>query len=192
MSENKTYTSPISKTALVTALGFGLAALIVRAASLRIPVVGTHLVSDPRELFVTLGAALSGPVGGMLCGFMANNWFGEDSIALISDCSAHILGGLWMGLTYKNLMYARLKMPSLLLGWGGLVFIYYYLVVIPVFVGVTYTFFPALVEQLFGALSFGQAYTTFAQAATPEFVITLLITGIILAILPPKYRRPLW
>ncbi|MFN2109244.1 MAG: hypothetical protein ACK2UI_06240, partial [Anaerolineae bacterium] len=94
MSENKTYTSPISKTALVTALGFGLAALIVRAASLRIPVVGTHLVSDPRELFVTLGAALSGPVGGMLCGFMANNWFGKDSIALISDCSAHILGGL--------------------------------------------------------------------------------------------------
>lgn len=192
MNENKTCTSPISKAALLTALGFGMAALIVRAAGLRIPVVGTHVVSDPRELFVSLGAALTGPVGGMLCGLMANNWFSEDSIAIISDCSAHILGGLWMGLAYKNLVYARLKMPSLLLGWGGLVFVYYYLVIIPVFIGVTYTFFPALGEQLFGALSFGQAYTIFAQAATPEFIITVLITAIILAILPPKYRRPLW
>jgi hypothetical protein len=192
MNENKTYTSPISKTALLTALGFGLAALLVRAANLRIPVVGTHVVSDPRELFVILGAALSGPIGGVLCGLMANNWFNEDSIALISDCSAHILGGLWMGLAYKNLVYARLKMPSLLLGWVGLVFVYYYLVVIPIFIGVTYTFLPALVKPLFGALSFGQAYTAFAQAATPEFAITVIITAIILAILPPKYRRPLW
>ena len=192
MNERQTDNVLVSKTIILTALGFGLAALIVRAAGLRIPVFGTHIVSDPREFFVTLGGALTGPAGGVLCGLMANNWFNEDSIALISDSSAHILGGLWMGLAYKNLVYARLKMPSLLLGWGGLVFVYYYLVVIPVFIVVTYAFFPALVEQLFGALSFGQVYTAFAQAATPEFIITVVITAIILAILPPKYRRPLW
>jgi hypothetical protein len=40
---------------------FGLAALAIVAADFHLPIPGSEVVTDPREIFTTLGAALTGP-----------------------------------------------------------------------------------------------------------------------------------
>jgi len=54
-----------SKTWLFVVFVFGAAAFLVRWAGLAIPVIGPAAI-DPREVFVTLGAASTGPVGGLV------------------------------------------------------------------------------------------------------------------------------
>ena len=193
MNQNKKNSLPLSRRGIITALGFGAAALMVMAAGLLIPVYGEAIRIDPRELFVTLGSALTGPIGGIIIGFMAHSWFaGEDWYFRIVSITIHVLGGLWMGISYKKLVHEKLKMPWLLLGWIGLVFVYYFVTLFFFFVAVSHTFFPLLFEQLFGELSLGQAYIGLTTAAAPEFIATAIITTLIIIVLPPKYRRPLW
>ena len=60
----------LSRTYLFVVFGFGAAAFLVRWAGLTIPIIGEVNI-DPREMFVTLGAALTGPVGGLVIGFLA-------------------------------------------------------------------------------------------------------------------------
>jgi hypothetical protein len=192
MNDRQNDNALVSQKIILMALGFGSAALLVKTIGLSIPVFGT-VGLDPRELFVTLGAALTGPVGGILIGFMARDWSTPilhiDS--LISQ-AIHMAGGLWIGYTYKKLAYRRTKFAQLLLRWSILVAIYYYLILVLGYVLIAYALARAYFEATFGGLSFGQAYVALAQAATAEFIITLVITAIILAILPPKSRRPLW
>jgi LytS/YehU family sensor histidine kinase len=64
-------TSLISRTALIVAAVFGVAALLVVIAGLHVPIPGTEVVTDPRELFTTLGSGLTGPVGALLIGILA-------------------------------------------------------------------------------------------------------------------------
>ena len=97
-----------------------------------------------------------------------------------------------MGISYKKLVHDKLKMPWLLLGWIGLVIVYYYIMLFFFFVTGSYTLFPSLFKELFGNLSLGQAYIALLTAATPEFIATAIITTLIIIVLPPKYRRPLW
>jgi len=54
----------LSKTWLFVTLGFSVAAFLVRWADLTIPIIGTLAKIDPREIFVILGAALTGPAEG--------------------------------------------------------------------------------------------------------------------------------
>ena len=183
----------ISKKGFITALAFGTAAWLVMAAGLLIPVYGETIKIDPRELFVTIGSALTGPIGGILIGFMAHSWFGNNdwSFRAISMI-VHVVGGLWMGSVYKKLIYEKFKMPWLLIGWVGSVVVYYYLILFFVFVAGSRILFPPFYNDLFGELSIGQAYMGLMTAATPEFIATTIITTLIIIILPPKYRRPLW
>ena len=55
----------------VTAAAFGSAALLVILFGFHIQVPGLNSVSDPRELFVLIGAALTGPVGGVVIGILS-------------------------------------------------------------------------------------------------------------------------
>lgn len=184
---------PISKRGFITALAFGTAALLVMVSDLLIPVYGEAIRIDPRELFVTLGSALTGPIGGMVIGFMAQSWFaGADWSFRTVSMIVHILGGVWMGISYKKLVHHKLKMPWLLLGWIGLVIVYYYVMLFFFFVTGFLVLFPSLFDELFGGLSLGQAYIALLTAATPEFIATTIITTLIIIVLPPKYRRPLW
>ena len=191
MDNNNKFSWPISKKGFITALAFGTAALLVMISGLLIPVYGEAIRLDPRELFVTLGSALSGPIGGIIIGFMAQSWFAGEDFRIVSMI-IHMLGGGWMGISYKKLVHERLKMPWLLLGWIGLIAVYYYIMLFFFFVASSYTLFPSLFEELFDGLSLGQAYVGLMKAATPEFIATTIITTIIIAILPPKSRRPLW
>ena len=117
MDKNSKISWPISKNGFLTALAFGVAALLVMVSDLLIPVYGEAIRIDPRELFVTLGSALTGPIGGMGIGFMAQSWFaGADWSFRTVSMIVHILGGVWMGISYKVLVHNKLKMPWLLLG----------------------------------------------------------------------------
>ena len=193
MDSKKRNSRPITKSGFIVALVFGGAAFSVMAADLMIPVYGETIRIDPRELFVTLGSALTGPIGGLMIGFMAQTWFTSGGLSFrIMSIIIHIAGGLWMGISYKKLVYKKLKMPWLLLGWGGLITIYYFVMLFFIFTAGSRLLFPAFYSQIFAKLSLIQAYWGLMTSALPEFILTLVITTTIIIILPPKYRRPLW
>jgi hypothetical protein len=161
----------------------------VVAASLTLPIPGTGVVTDPREVFTTIGAALSGPVGGLVIGILAGLL--EPGGLIWASLLAHILGGLWMGFSYKLLVHNRLDMPALLGGWAALVLGYYYLFVIPGFVIGQAFFYPGR-ESVSDAPALVPAYTALAKGVVPEAVLTILVTTLVFYALPRRYRRPLW
>jgi len=169
---------------------FGAAAFLVRWAGLAIPVIGPAAI-DPREVFVTLGAASTGPVGGLVIGLLA----GLATIPVEVDPSslvAHSVSGLLIGLLYK-LVYQRWRMPALLLGWAVLIAAYYYIFFTPTAMAVIMLVAPGALSDLFGVeLSFSQAYILLARGVFPEVVATMIVTAIILIAMPERYRRPLW
>jgi len=179
-----------SKTWLFVVFVFGAAAFLVRWAGLAIPVIGPAAI-DPREVFVTLGAASTGPVGGLVIGLLA----GLATIPVEVDPSslvAHSVSGLLIGLLYK-LVYQRWRMPALLLGWAVLIAAYYYIFFTPTAMAVIMLVAPGALSDLFGVeLSFSQAYILLARGVFPEVVATMIVTAIILIAMPERYRRPLW
>jgi len=181
----------LSRTWLFVVVGFSAAAFLVRWAGLTIPVIGTDINIDPREIFVTLGAAVTGPVGGLVIGFCSGLPAVTVSLGS-SSLIAHSVSGLLFGFLYKP-VHQRWHMPLLLLGWVGLVAAYYYIFLIPTFLATISLADPGGIANLFGLdLSFSQAYRTLGQVAFPEAVVTFIITSIILIALPEKYRRPRW
>ena len=85
---------------LLVAAAFGLAALAIVEAGLTIPIPGSGVVTDPREIFTTIGAGFTGPLGGIVIGLLAG--FREPGGIVIASLLAHVAGGLWMGLAYHN------------------------------------------------------------------------------------------
>ena len=177
---------------LLAVLGFSAAAFLVRWAGLTIPVAGSQLRVDPREIFVILGAAHTGPIGGAVIGFCADLpaasfVMGQGSYIVFT----HIVSGFFLGWLYRQ-VYARWQMPALLAGWVVLVIVYYYALLVPVFITLVWLTGPESETAIFGAnLSFLQMYSVLGQAAIPELVGTLTLTTIIFMALPHKYRRPL-
>jgi len=184
MSEEKVVerTSPVSARVIVTALAYGGAALVIVLADLTVPIPGTDVVTDPRELFTTLGAALSGPFGGVLIGVLAG--VATPGFPL-SSILAHVTGGVWMGIAYKKLVYDRLRTLVGLLAWAGIVLVYYYIFVIPGFIVGLALFYGK------GA-PFLPTYINVAKGVLPEALLTTGITAVAILALPGKHQRPLW
>lgn len=187
----------ISLRVIAVSIAFGGVALIIVIAELFVPIPGTGVVTDPREIFTTLGAALTGPVGGLIVGILAG--VGEAFIGVpagripLASLIAHIGGGLWMGWAYKKLVFNRLRMPSLVLGWAGLVLVFYFVFAVPGFVIGQSLFYPEQYTAFYGeGASLVEAYMTLAQGAVPEALLTVLITSLVLVALPKGYRRPRW
>ena len=167
------------------AAAFGGAALAVVLAGITIPIPGTPVVTDPRELFTTTGASLTGPVGGIVIGILAG--IAEPGIPLAS-LLAHIIGGIYSGLVYKNLSYRfHENNVTRLVLWAVQVLVYYFVIVVPLFVVGLVLFYPdpeyGGFVALLGALEAG---------VIPEAIFTTVVTTIIMAALPERYRRPLW
>jgi len=164
--------------------------ILLSGFSIRLP--GTEVVTDPREMFVTMGAALTGPLGGALIGFMCGVFDPTPGWTVIVMIY-HAAGGLWIGFAYKKLIYRHLKMPLLLAGWLGSVAVYYYGFLVPISIYLTYAVQPALFEKIFGETSpsLGLLVTLY-KFLVPEAVLTSLVTLLVLLALPAKYRRPLW
>lgn len=167
------------------AAAFGGAALALVLAGVTIPIPGTPVVTDPREIFTTIGASLTGPVGGVVVGLLAG--IAEPGIPLAS-LLAHVVGGVFNGLVYKNFSWRFKEKKALsLAAWALQVFAYYALVVIPLFVVGLMVFYPdPEYGGFFGFLGALEA------GAMPEALFTTVVTTIIMAALPEKYRRPLW
>ena len=188
---------PFSTRVIAVSLAFGGVALVIVLAELFVPIPGTGVVTDPREIFTTLGAGLTGPIGGLIVGILS--WIGEAVIGIpaaripLASLIAHIAGGLWMGWAYKKLVFNRLQMPMLVPGWAALVLVYYFVIAIPGFVIGQWLFYPEPFFAFYGeGASVLDAYLTLSQGVVPEALITTLITSLVIIALPRRYRRPLW
>lgn len=167
------------------AAAFGGAALALVLAGVTIPIPGTPVVTDPREIFTTTGASLTGPMGGIVIGLLAG--IAEPGIPLAS-LLAHVVGGVYNGLVYKNFSWRlREKKALSLVAWAVQVFLYYVGVVIPLFAVGLSVFYPD--PEYGGFLAFLGALEV---GALPEAVLTTVVTTIIMAALPERFRRPLW
>ena len=168
-----------------TAAAFGGAALALVLAGVTIPIPGTPVVTDPREIFTTIGASLTGPVGGVVVGLLAG--IAEPGIPFAS-LLAHVVGGVFNGLVYKNFSWRFKEKKALsLAAWALQVVVYYTCVVVPLFVVGLMVFYPdPEYGGFFGFLGALEA------GAIPEVLISTVVTTIIMAALPEKYRRPLW
>ena len=167
------------------AAAFGGAALAIVLAGITIPIPGTVVVTDPREPFTTIGSGLTGPIGGLVIGFLAG--IAEPGIPWAS-LLAHMIGCLYMGFAYKFVYNRFEELWMKLVGWAILVLVYYCVVVVPRFVVGIWIFYPAETGgeafiPLLGALEVG---------AAPEAVLTTIFTTIIMRILPERFRRPVW
>ena len=188
---------PFSAKVIAVSLVFGGVALVIVLAELFVPIPGTGVVTDPREIFTTLGAALTGPIGGLIVGVLAG--IGEASIGIpearipLASLIAHVAGGLWMAWAYKKLVFNRLQMPMLVLGWAALVLVFYFVFAAPGFVIGQLLLYPEQYAAFYGeGASLIEAYLTLSQGVVPEALITALITSLVIVALPRRYRRPLW
>ncbi len=171
-----------SWTPLIVALIFGLVALAIVLAGFTVPIPGTGVVTDPREIFVTLGSALTGPFGALIIGFLAG--IAEPGGIPLASLLGHIAGALGIALTYKKFVYERMKMPARLLGWVLLIIMYYFVLVIPGFViGLTAFYGEADPLGLYAAL---------AKGVVVEVLVTATVTTLAMLALPQKYHKPLW
>lgn len=166
---------------VVVALVFGLIALGIVLAGFTVP-LGIGVVTDPREIFVTVGAALTGPIGAIIIGILAG--IAEPGGIPLASLLGHIAGALWMGFAYKKLVYEQLKMPVRLLGWAVLVVVYYLVFVL--------TGFAIGLDVFYGGESFITFYPQMLPGVVPEMVITTIVTTLIMLAIPKQYQKPLW
>lgn len=175
---------------LVIALPFGLAAFLCIYGGLTITIPGTQMITDPREIFVTLGSAITGPVGAVLIGLLAGIY---DPVPGLypATIAMHMVGALWMAFSYKKLVFEKLSSWVFFPAWIGLIAVYYLGAILPVFVFGT-SLFPDLFAHVFPDSSPGQALLGAYAPLVPEMILTSLVTAVFLALLPKKLRNPLW
>jgi LytS/YehU family sensor histidine kinase len=167
------------------AAAFGGAALALVLAGVTIPIPGTPIVTDPREIFTTIGASLTGPMGGIVIGLLAG--IAEPGIP-IASLLAHVVGGVFSGVVYKNFSWRlRNNKVASLVAWAVQVVLYYVLIVVPLFAVGLVLFYP---DPEYG--SFFAFLGAIELGALPEIALTTVVTTIIMAALPERFRRPLW
>lgn len=176
----------ISARAIGYAAAFGAGALLVVALGLTFPIPGLNVVTDPRESFVTLGGAFSGPIGAIIVGVLAGIL--EPGTPPIVSIIAHFGGALFMAVYYKYLVWRmRDNRPAFLGLWIVGVLLYYELIVVPLFTIGLVVFFPdPEYGGFFGLLVF------LWGAVIVEMVLTMVITTIVHAAVPARFRRPNW
>ena len=184
-----TASSLLDRRAFAVALGFGLAAFLTVSAGLSVPVPGTGIMIDLREVFVALGGALAGPFWGALVGLLAGL---SNPVPQVFGYAVvqHVINGVFMGAAYWYVV-RRFRMPALLLAWMFLI-VAYYLTSLPGMYVLASTN-PSLVAEIIGRQSTPWDFIVLSfRSVVPEFLFTLITTTGVLAVLPRQYRRPLW
>ena len=175
-------------------IGTTSAALIIAAAEANffIP-LGNGSSIGIGELFTTLSASLGGPIASFVTIFVVYGVVGmlhpeyyPDTISiyiLIADATAHLCAMLMVAIGYYKWLYpwAR-KTGFFLAGWFLLVCAYYYLALLPL----------SVVLLNLADPGFGATYPFFARNFIPEALGTAVITTLVWAASPVRYRRPQW
>lgn len=143
--------------------------------------VGGGLLLDPGEIPVTLAGAIGGPVAGIIAGICQGGVYSP-----ARNLPSHILGGIFVGAWYYLAWIVSTGRPwprfTRIAIWILGIPLYYLLIVAPV-----YTFiYSASIH-----MSFLPTYISFAQKIFPEIGLTLAASGVILALLPERFARPL-
>jgi hypothetical protein len=128
---------------LINALFFGAGTLLITALEIHLPISGTKAVTDPREILVALGAAFTGPIGGIIPGLI-------QPVPAFSSISMFCpaIGGFFVGICYRH-VYSLTALPRLIGWWVFFIAIYYFAIKIPfAFVGVLFNRKPLSSEEL--------------------------------------------
>lgn len=173
---------PLLKSLLVS-MGFGVAALLIVVTNLSVPIPGTGYLTDPREIFTVVGSALGGPLGAIIIGILAGIAV-PGGVALASMLS-HIASGLMVAWAYRFIVYRRQHPLAFSIIWMATVFIYYYLLLIPIFI---------FLLKLFNhdPSAYTIIYARLAQGVIPEVILTAIVTLLVVVALPHKTRKPSW
>ena len=170
---------------------FGCMALLVILASFHLQIPGTKIVTDAREIFVLIGAALTGPIGGIVIGILAG--LGDPGPGVqVFIIANHVLGAVWVGWAYKRLVHDRMHMPFMLIGWVGVVIVYYFVCLIPVVAVTKYLFPEFFLSVLPEPLPFVRTLLVFYRGWLVEFILTTIMTSAVLLVLPRAARSPMW
>lgn len=167
----------------------GLLVIIADVVGFRIPSGYHEELVDSREIFYSLCAALAGPLGtifAQVAGFLLNpTLLGLiDPSAIIINFLIHCMMGLWAVFAYR-FIHERLNSQMLkVLVWLGTMLVYYTIYTIPVFM---------LFLTNRPAADFIKEFVVFVRSIFSEFVVTTLLTTLILFFaLSKKFRKPLW
>lgn len=174
---------------LIIGLAFGFVGMLTMWAELRVPLIPSQDIgADARELFVVIGAALTGPIGGALTGLVSASYsVFSDAEMQFAALMAHTLAGAALGWVYRW----RQGTWTFILVWLGCVALYY-VVLVGVFVSMGYFLFPQMAQEVAGVDPLWLGYWRVALSAVPEFLFTFAVTTIAMLALPRKYRQPLW
>ena len=193
--ESPSWRRLFSAKVLVTALAFGLAAAALVLAGVVVPVSGTTMVMDPREIFTTLGSALCGPAGAIIIAVLVSFVDPNVSLRPISFLY-HLTGGLWVCFAYRSLIRRNWPSWGLIGGWIFIVLADYYLVMGATGLIAGYLLpkitVHSITHEIFEGRQTGEAVLFWLYSVIPEAAIVTFITTMILGLLPKKYRQPLW
>jgi len=176
------------------AIGMASTALILAAseANFFIP-LGNGSEMGIGELFTTLSAALGGPLASIVTIFLAYSIhtifhpeFFPDMTSLyilLEDAVAHLCAMLVVAIGYYKFLSPRMRKTGIfLVGWFLLIGVYYYLALLPLSV-----IFLNLIDPGLNA-----TYSVYARNFIPEALGTAVITTLVWAASPVRYRRPWW
>ncbi len=169
----------------------GTISLISIITNVHFYIPGTNALSDAREIFNSLGAAISGPIGGIIIGTISCLISPTDELRYYIIFQ-HWMSAVWIGWAYKKLVFEKIGMPKLAWAWVVLIFVYYIPSYIPVYF-ITYFIFPDVYISFVGG-SFPpiEALLKLYYGWIPEILFTTVYTTLILIALPEAYRKPLW
>lgn len=162
----------------LAALCFGTLAALTLFSGLAVP-LGHGLLAEPSEVFVTLGAAFSGPFGGIIVGLLQGVVYAPER-----NIPAHVLAGFlwgaWYVVLYRwSLGKGRWARAAL---WAASVPVYYYILLLPLHI--------AIASVTLG-VPFLTLFLEAAEGVLPEMAFTLVVTSMVMAALPERWAAPL-
>lgn len=172
----------------------GLLDFISLAVNFLIP-IPPFGATGPQEIFLTISAALGGPLGLLIANFFHDlggfifflkNEFSPDQywstgvLFATADFAAHFVALLAVTYCYRFLQQGAKKVYAFFAGWVLIVVIYYSLLVL-------------LQSSLIGlVVPIKHSLSTLFQNNLPEFLVVLITTTLIWVALPRRYHKPLW
>ena len=162
------------------AAAFGGAAAAVMILNITVP-FAPGLALDLGEIFVSLGAALGGPIAGVIVGFLKGIGAGPDR-----NVPPHMLVGFVWGYWYlylwkftvnrKHGKWIRIAL------WTVSMPVYYYVFLLPLLFWIYATFTLNV--------PFVPFFTSVAPLVIPEMIGTTIVTDIVWLVLPDKFAAP--